>query len=390
MFSGIEFDTGPKIPQCKKCGRGASPSPVYGGPGQGILFVASHPSAQDIEDGEPFSSASNKVFRDACRAVGISLTENHTTYAVRCAGKAPTDAQALCCRPHFLTALEETSPRVIVPVDETALRMVLSGIWKKDFGPFTTWTGYTIPVPDYAAWVCPVVSKSQIYKAKEHPVLVAELTQQLRTALQRTKKPLPKVRLDDLKKKVQIYTDPHEGGKRMMELSKQSGLLAWDYETTGLKPDSKEQKIYSVSFCLNGKDTFATLITPDNMPALSAVLRSPLTKKIASNMKFEERWTMAKLGHRVKNWCWDTMLAAHLGDNRGRISSIKFQSFVRYGIGDYDSEVGPFLTSAPGTHLNRIYEANPVDVLIYNGLDSLLEYMVARDQVREMQDDSED
>ena len=118
---------------------------------------------------------------------------------------------------------------------------------------------------------------------------------------------------------------------------------------------------------------------------LSKVLRNPQLEKIASNMKYEERWTRAKLGHGVTNWGWDTMLAAHMLDNRGGISSVKFQAFVHLGIGNYSSHIENYLKTDSANDLNRIHELDMKDLLMYNGLDSLLEFMVMKKQKEVLQ-----
>ena len=108
------------------------------------------------------------------------------------------------------------------------------------------------------------------------------------------------------------------------------------------------------------------------------------TPKIGANDKFEERWCLKHLGISVKNWVWDTVLAAHCLDNRPGITSVKFQAFVRLGVEDYDSSVKPFLEGAGGNGRNRIREVDVGKFLLYCGLDSLLEYKVAKIQAREM------
>ena len=76
------------------------------------------------------------------------------------------------------------------------------------------------------------------------------------------------------------------------------------------------------------------------------------------------------------------MLAAHVLDNRGGISSIKFQAFVLLGQPDYDSSIKEYLKSRdPGGYgLNRVKQAPVKPLLLYCGLDSLLEYLVAKKQ----------
>ncbi|NIS13859.1 MAG: hypothetical protein GWN12_18870 [Thermoplasmata archaeon] len=78
------------------------------------------------------------------------------------------------------------------------------------------------------------------------------------------------------------------------------------------------------------------------------------------------------------------MQAAHILDNRRGITSIKFQAFVLLGIGEYNARVEQYLESETANSLNRIAEIDTRDLLLYNGLDSLLEYKVAEIQKERM------
>ena len=73
------------------------------------------------------------------------------------------------------------------------------------------------------------------------------------------------------------------------------------------------------------------------------------------------------------------MLAAHVLDNREKVCSIKFQGFVFTGLGDYNSHLDYLLKSVDDSAngFNRIREIPERDLLLYNGIDSLVEYRVA-------------
>ena len=63
------------------------------------------------------------------------------------------------------------------------------------------------------------------------------------------------------------------------------------------------------------------------------------------------------------------------------MTSIKFQAFIQLGCAPYDNHIKPFLISAAGETLNRIDEAPFQELLVYNGVDSLVEYKVAIKQM---------
>jgi len=46
-----------------------------------------------------------------------------------------------------------------------------------------------------------------------------------------------------LKIKIEVILNPRQAHARMKKLAGQKGLLAFDYEGTGLKPERKQQKI---------------------------------------------------------------------------------------------------------------------------------------------------
>jgi hypothetical protein len=110
--------------------------------------------------------------------------------------------------------------------------------------------------------------------------------------------------------------------------------------------------------------------------------------KIAQNMKFEESWSVVRLKQSVNNWIWDTMLAAHILDNRPGVTGLKFQVYTQFGVVDYSSEVESYLQSVDETSansINRIMELvndkqGKEKLLKYCALDSIFEYRLSKIQ----------
>jgi hypothetical protein len=127
----------------------------------------------------------------------------------------------------------------------------------------------------------------------------------------------------------------------------------------------------------------------DAVAALVDYLISDIPK-IGANNKFEDRWTLAKLGVRVNRWAWDDMLSAHHLDQRAGITSVKQQAFVRLGMEPWDLAMRPYLEGDGGYGENTIRKADLGSLLRYNGMDPLMEYYVGVLQRAEMlQQDSE-
>jgi hypothetical protein len=179
-----------------------------------------------------------------------------------------------------------------------------------------------------------------------------------------------------------INTD--EAADRIREITKSAGLVAWDYETTCLKPEYDGAEIVSCSVS-DGDTTIAYPWQGKAITATRDMLRSKRVKKVGNNIKFEERWTWAEFGHGVSGWVWDDMLNAHLIDNRRDITSIKFQAFVLFGAPPWDEHVAPYLEGdGKYGHINRIREVGLPQLLTYNGMDSLMEYDVALEQAHQL------
>jgi len=376
----------PKLPQCGKCGlykNCISPKMEVTGSGtRKVLFVAEAPGEQEDRLGTQLIGEPGQLLRSTLEDIDVDIEDCSKTNSVICRPSSNKIEPYMisCCRPNLLQSISRIKPNVIVVLGKSALESLMFKEWKKDLGTIGRWVGWTIPSGQYNAWLCPTHHPSYLLKMHEDQQLMRIFKTHLKQAFKYESRPVKNYSLDKLRSQVEIITDPKQGGLRMKELLKKKGVLAFDYETNGLKPDTPEHKIVSCSFCLNGKDTFATMIDESNQLVLSRILRQSNLKKVASNLKFEERWTRAMFGHGVRGWVWDTMLASHCLDNRSHITSIKFQAFIHLGIPDYDSSIYPYLRSGSSNGINRIEQADKKELLMYNGLDSLLEYLVAKRQ----------
>ena len=370
---------GNKLPQCGKCGLSKnciSPKMEPTGTGKRkILFVAEAPGEKEDRQGIQLIGDAGIILRQSLKSIGVDLNDCWKTNAVICHPEKKLEPYMVsCCRPNLLKTIERLKPSVIIILGSTALQSLLYKSWKKDVGPLTRWVGWHIPSTEYNCWLCPTYHPSYIIRMREDPQLIKEFENHLRSAIGlENKKPNP-LDIQELKKEIELIESPRKALPRMQDMSTKKGTLAFDYETSGLKPERKEQHIASVSFCLNGEDTFAFPYHRKHKKILTEILISKNLRKVAANIKYEDRWSKAIIGCRVKNWYWDTMLMSHMLDNRKQITSLKFQAFVQFGISDYDSHLQHLLTSKYSNTMNQINKIPIQDLLLYNGLDSLLEY----------------
>jgi len=347
-----------------------------------ILFIAEAPGETEDREGVQLVGDAGKLLRKILRNIGVDLDDCWKTNAVIC--RPPENEirpqYITACRPNLLATIRELEPNVIILLGKSAVDGALEPIWQKGVDSISRWIGWHIPVAEYSAWVCPTYHPSYLLRMKGDPLLEVIFERHLQQAVDLEKVSPNPLSLEDLKKQVEIILDEREARARLRDISKREGRIAFDYETTGLKPERPEQQIVSCSICYEGRETIAFQMSEKIKTILSNILQSEALKKTASNMKFEERWTREKFGHGVAGWDWDTMLAAHELDNRPDITSIKFQAFIHLGIGDYNSHIGDYLKSRYSNTLNRIHELDVRDLLLYNGLDSLLEFLVMEKQ----------
>lgn len=378
-------------PQCGRCGlkrQRELQTPQMSPTGKGkrrVLFVGEAPGQTEDEQGEQFVGKAGSLLRRVLRRLEVDLDDCWKTNAVAC--RPPKNkidpVYVSCCEPLLLRTVRDLKPNVIIALGASAVRSLLSPEWKQHLGAISRWVGWTIPSQHHRAWVCPTYHPSYILRMNEDEVLLRAFTDHLRVALRLEKKAVPLVAIDD---HIEIVESRKESLRRMRDLARAKGWLAFDYETTGLKPDAKGHQILSCAFCLNGERAWACRVTPNEYLMLRAIICNRHTRKIASNLKYEERWSRALLGAGVRNWGWDTMLAAHWLDNRREICSIKFQAYVHLGVVGWESVAEPYKWAKSSNGQNRFADMTTGDLLRYNAIDAWTEYSVAMRQRRALAD----
>lgn len=347
---------------------------------RGIFVLAEAPGKEEDERGVQLIGKAGQKLRQALRDLGIDLDRDcWKMNAVNCRppdNRTPTPHEVNCCRARVFKAIQERQPKVIIPLGNVALQCLYDGRTNFDLG-VALWRGWTILDRLFEAWVCPTFHPSYILRmARDYDdPLPTVWGLDLAQAIEKAKWPLPL--LTNEEEKVEILDEPTASG--FLREFRPGNPVAVDYETTGLKPHAPGHAIVSASLCASPDVAFSFLVTEGLKPLLREFLRSDV-KKIAANFKFEELWSRVILGTPVRNWIFDTMLAAHVLDNRRGVTSVKWQALVHFGVLDYDSKVKPFMQAERANDLNRMQElaeTDPKTLLIYGGLDALFEYRLA-------------
>lgn len=375
------------LPQCGRCGlhkRCRTPKmPVWGRGRRKILVVGDAPGEQDDAEGRPLAGAPERYLQERLAACGVDLEcDCWVTNAAIC--RPPHDslpAEAVgYCRPNVLAAMRDLRPEIVLLLGGAAVRSVIGHYWKSDVGAVDRWTGYRVPCTQSNAWLCPTHHPYDLIN-RDDPVLHGQFRRHVRDALALSGPPYPDGP-PDYQAECEVVVDADKAARRVRKY--RGGVVAFDFETDRLKPDSPDARIVSCSVCWEGEETIAFPWRGAVRTAVVDLLEDPDVAKVGSNIKFEHRWCQAVLGIGVQNWTFDTMLAAHALDARGGVTGLKFQAFARLGAPDFASHIGDFLKGVGGNGVNQIHRIDLSTLLTYNALDSLLEFKLAEVQAAEL------
>ncbi|MCD6399908.1 hypothetical protein J7L85_03865, partial [candidate division WOR-3 bacterium] len=350
-----------------------------------------HNSEEDAR-GKQWQGKVGRLLQRVYKKLGVDLFEDCLNInAVNCRpmdargnNRGPTDHEIACCRSRVWKIIEERRPKVVVVLGNAAIASLIGHRWRRDLGGITKWRGWAIPDRDIKGWLCPTFHPSYIDRqgtAEAYTVWEQDLSK----AFSKLNAPFPQYKLSS--ECVHIV-----GG--LEELPPFPPVVAFDLETTGIKPYDRGHRIVCASVAYGEDEVYAFMMpsTPAGRKRFTEMLGNHKIKKIAHNMKFEDTWCAVRLRQPVRGWFWDTMLAAHILDNRTGISSLKFQAYVHQGIVDYDSEISPYLKGTDAKNANshnRIMELvkrpeGREKLMFYCGLDSLYTYRLAVRQRKRM------
>jgi uracil-DNA glycosylase family 4 len=389
----------PLVARCGACGlfKGCrSPKMEVSGKGlREVLIVGEFPGRSEDEEGYHFCGETGGLLERSLHEIGVRMRRDcWLTNAAICRPSTELDPKVIDhCRPNLIRTIEELKPKAIILLGGHAVKSLIGYRWRYNCGDVFRWIGWRIPDQKYNCWICPNLHPVEVLKEKKNQVVALVFKRFLEQAF--AKKNRPWVEIPDYPSQCRVELDSDRAARVVRSITANSESVAFDYETTMLKPDAERARIVSCSVS-NGDTTIAYPWHGDAINATGELLRSDVGK-IASNLKFEERWTRKAFGKGVKNWRADTMLDAHILDNRGGtdgeqgehkrdgITSIKFQAYVLLGQSPWDDQVKDFLTSDGSNKENRIREVDLPTLLKYNAMDSLMEYLVHRKQKKEIE-----
>lgn len=360
-----------------------------------VLVIGEAPGEIEDRRNKPWQGRVGKDLQRTLKRLGFDLFKDGlSTNSCLCRppkNKTPDPNQIACCRPKLVSIIKEHKPKMILLVGGTAINSLIGRSWKKKIGGITKWRGWTIPDQEHNAWICPVFHPSFVGRSEEKDggnLARVIWEQDLKRALEKINEPIPKLHPE----KYITYVECDGHFKSIFNDLENAQLLSFDYETTGLKPHFKGHQITNISACVSPFSCYSWENTPYTAKLWSKILMNPKILKSAHNLPFENMWSSHILKAKVKGWAWDSLINAHILDNRKGIGSLKFQTYVNFGFSDYDSHISPYLQSKTdkqgANSFNQILEYikkyGIKDLLTYCGMDSIFGYHLTLKQMKEM------
>jgi DNA polymerase len=352
---------------------------------KGIMIIGDRPRDTDDTAGIPFTGKYGRLLKATLSKFDIELYEDCISLnAINCRPKnsdgedrPETPHEIDCCRRIVLAAIKQYKPKVIILLGVSALTSVVGHRWKGALDGIQKWRGFTIPDQDLQCWVCPTLHPSNVMKYEKNEGVQRIWEMDLQKFVKMTEVDFPKYKEPEI---ITLQDD-----LSVLETIPNLSTVAFDYETSGLKPHKKGHKIISASVAVS-PDKVYVFVMPrkaEQRKPFVKLLKNVHIKKMAHNMKFEHNWSKVILKTTVKGWYWDSMLASHLLDNRQGVTNLKFQAYINFGIVDYSSSVDKYLKSAENANdFNKAgllleNEKQKKELLKYNALDSIFEYRLA-------------
>lgn len=355
---------------------------VAGKGGKGILLVTDFPSETEDAIGKWMKGKSGRVIESMLLDHGIKMLRDcWISGSLICRPKRDTELlkASRYCRPNLLRVLQEHDPVKVICFGDTAAHSILSIHYEAEIPSSQACQGWTIPAIHGNRWVASTFHPRVLLQPKRYSTHQLHMERHLADALDPEKPERPHEMVPDYSACIEMLFSRKDIRRALLEFE-DDDLVAFDYEGNMLKPDGDDALLLSASVT-SARRTCAFMLTPDIYDYWRRFLRSKV-RKTACNIKFEDRWSKAYFGVRVRNWYWCSLQAAHIiQSDPVKFTSLKMQAFILLGQPKYNKRTESLLESS-GTRVpnKAAEEIETSELLKYNGMDTVLEFMVGARQ----------
>jgi len=382
-----------KIPKgatgCEACGlchQVHSPKMPMTGEGKLRAFILGEgPGSEEDRRNKQFVGQSGELLRKHLRIRGFDLDRDFFKQnAVACrpttekgSNRTPTSKEIQYCEFNWRADLEKAQPKFIFLFGAKAVE----AFFMHRTRPITTnlsmarWRKLCIPDPQTKAWVMPLYHPAFVERNEEaEPTFKIDL----KWALEQLNRPSPI--FPDYDSKIVALTQFDLVVELLKKIFRGKLCIAFDYETSSLRPYLPGNKVWSISLRIYGEDlaysfpySYPGHWTDEQFRTIEGIwkdiLSEPLIPKMAQSMSMEHIWSKIVIGQEPKGWLHDTMLCSHVLDGRQEYTGLDFQTFINFGY-EYGSEIEPYKKLAPYSNFNSMDKCPLPKLLDYGGKDS--------------------
>jgi len=362
-----------------------------------VLILAEAPGEEEDRLGTQLIGKAGQLLRGKLSSHGLDLDKDFWKInAVNCRptdpkkhkdNREPTKKEILCCRPRIISVIQSLKPKIIWCMGSSALYSLMVDKFENDRLEISSWKRTLTPDEETGAWVLPLFHPSALLQNKD-ACLEANFDLDLKYAVSALTLERPEI--EKFNDYVEIVTDFN---RAMSILKEEPESVAIDYETSGLKPYKKGNRILSIGLSSSEHKACAFPLQyphwdasqqEELLDALRKFLTNPKVEKVAHNIKFEHKWAKNILGVETTPWLWDTCLAQHILDSRKNHAGLKFQALIRWGVVNYGKHLESLKTKSGPDGFNSLHKAPLNDLLLYNGLDALFCFRLFKKQPKEL------
>lgn len=234
------------------------------------------------------------------------------------------------CYDRLEEQIKKAKPKLIFCFGQVAAKRILEnkivpGLSKDAFGLVQ---GDVYVSRKYNCWISLNYHPAHILRNDE---LLEVFYISVEKGLNHLNKELPKLMVSSGKN---TYCSTEKEAIRIFDIFSKSKLpVSIDYEANQLNPFIGNPELLMISLSIFEQEGFVVPLKPKKekvWDALSLFLKSN-APKTAQNAKFEDMWTRVMFGHPINNLEWDTILSAHIVDERRGKKSLAYLVFAETG-----------------------------------------------------------
>lgn len=357
------------------------------------LFIARDPGREEVVRGRPLIGASGTLLRDGLYAFGFDLdVDGHADNVVSC--RPPKNKYSKlackCCYASLEQKLRNYKPKVIVTLGREATERILG-----DCNSIEAFRCIPIPSHKYNCIVFPLFHPAAILRARkkhdeEEYYKDLKLFVNLRNNIEAGKLNIPRF-LKETKPTYSIekITDVVRL-EEIADLIYEQGIFAVDFEGNTAKAYLEGSELWMIGLAYPFPDSSETtkgyyIPYHENYGVFNDAERAKIEEiiiqlttsteimKVIQNSKHEDSYLRNFFGVELKEPIACTMIQRHILNSRKKITSLRNQVLMAYGV-TYKDKTDPKLQVQKGETFNRIYEI-PIDDLGNRcALDSIYAY----------------